>query len=66
MIDRVTKGEDPSPPGYIARPPTQAKISAAATKIATDEANATATRLAKEKKKDDARKATKEERKKHR
>ena len=60
MVDKVTKGENPSPPGYQARPPTQAEISAAATraaanKTATEEANATATRLAKEKKEADAR-----------
>ena len=66
MIDRVTKGEDPAPPGYIERPPTQMEISEAATRIAaakaaTDKANATNARLANEKREADARKAAEEE-----
>ena len=54
MVDKLSKGENPSPPGYQVRPPTATEISAAATraaanKKAAEEADAIAKRLAKEK-----------------
>ena len=66
MVDKLSKGENPSPPGYQVRPPTTAEISAAATraaanKKAAEEADAIAKRLAKEKEEAEARKAAEEE-----
>ena len=61
MVDKLTKGENPSPPSSQVRPPTAAEISAAADRAAAnakaaEEANAIAIQLAKDKEEADARK----------